>query len=80
MTGRLIRKKFTEEKSSRKILGLTRLQVSKKKYLTLDHSSILVLGIDVPTHTPENDGSGAVSNHIRHLFSTRDKILAITRE
>lgn len=45
----------------------------KKKYLILDCCLILVLGIDVPADTPENDGAGAVSQHIRHLLSTREK-------
>lgn len=44
--------------------------VTKNKYLTLDHSLILPLGIDAPTDSPENDGSGAVSYHITNLFST----------
>lgn len=51
-----------------------------KKYLILVCSLILALGINVSTNTPRNDGAGVVSQHIRHLFSTEDKILAIIGE
>lgn len=62
-------------------LALTGTQLPKKN-LIVDCSLILVLGIDVSTDTPENDGAGAgaVPQYIRHLFFTRGKIFTVIGE